>query len=81
MSKICLRDVAEGQTGWFCNDCDKRIFRVSENLFSRPLIDKCPHCGVVFTDYELCQSRIDMHNRLIGEFPELAIGFNKENKE
>lgn len=81
MSKICLKDIAEGQTGWFCDGCGKRILGVSENLFSRPLIDKCPHCGANFTDYELCQSRIDMHNRLISEFPELAIGFNKGNNE
>ena len=81
MSRICLRDIAEDQTGWFCGDCGERIHNVPENLFSRPLIDKCPHCGVIFTDYELCKTRTDFHNRLIQEFPELAIGFNKENKE
>lgn len=80
MSKICLRDIAEDQTGWFCDDCGQRILRVPENLFSRPLIDKCPHCGAVFTDYELCKTRINMHNQLISEFPELARGFSKENK-
>lgn len=80
MSKICLRDIAEDQTGWFCNDCGKRISGVSETLFSKPLIDKCPHCGAVFTDYELCKSRLDFHNELISEFPELARGFSKEGK-
>ena len=80
MSKIYLRDIAEGKTGWFCGNCGERILGVAENLFSRPLIDKCPHCGITFTDYELCKTRIDFHNRLIDEFPELAIGFNKEKK-
>lgn len=81
MSKICLKDVAERQTGWFCDGCGERIFGVPETIFSKPLIDKCPHCGVVFTDYELCKTRTDMHSKLISEFPELAAGFNKENKE
>ena len=81
MSKICLRDISEGMCRWFCDNCNQRIDGVSENLFSRPLIDKCPHCGVIFTDYELCKTRIDMNNRLISEFPELATGFNRENKK
>ena len=51
MSKICLRDVAERQTGWFCDDCGERILGVAETIFSRPLIDKCPHCGVVFSAF------------------------------
>jgi len=80
MSKICLREITEGQTGWFCNDCDKRILGVSENLFGKPFIDKCPHCGAVFTNYEFCKSRIDSNNQLISEFPELARGFSKGGK-
>lgn len=81
MTKIILKNVSENKIQWFCGNCNEPIYYVPENIASRPLIDSCPHCGATFTDYELCQSRIDMHNRLISEFPELARVFDKENEE
>ena len=79
MSKIILKDLDEDRTGWFCESCGKQIFGVPETINSKPLLDKCPHCGVTFSDYELCQSRLEMHRKLVGEFPGLAELFNKEN--
>ena len=81
MTKIILKNVSENKTQWFCGNCNEPIYYVPETIASRPLIDICPHCGVTFTNYELCKSRIDMNNRLISEFPELARVFDKENKE
>lgn len=68
MSKIILKEISKGNPGWFCENCNNRIYRVPENLFSRPLINKCPHCNSIFSDYELCQSRIDMQNQVFAEF-------------
>ena len=79
MSKIILKDVDEARTGWFCENCGKQIYGVPETINSKPLLDKCPHCGVTFSDYELCQSRLEMHRQLVSEFPGLTELFNKEN--
>ena len=68
MTKIILKEVSAGYCSWFCDGCKERIVGVPENLFSRPLIDKCPHCNSIFSDYELCKSRIDMQDRLFAEF-------------
>lgn len=68
MSKIILKEISEGNTGWFCENCNNQIHGVPENLFSRPLINECPHCGITFSGYELCKSRIDMQNRVFAEF-------------
>ena len=68
MSKIILKEVSKGICHWFCDNCNQQIDNVSENLFSRPLINECPHCGITFSGYELCQSRIDMQNRVFAEF-------------
>lgn len=68
MSKIILKEISEGTTGWFCENCNNRIYRVPENLFSKPLIDKCPYCDITFSGYELCKSRIDMQNQVFAEF-------------
>lgn len=68
MTKIILKEISEGICCWFCDNCNQRVDNVPENLFSRPLIDKCPHCGITFSDYELCKSRIDMQNRVFAEF-------------
>lgn len=68
MTKIILKEVSEGYCSWFCDSCKERIVGVPENLFSRPLIDKCPHCNSIFSDYELCKSRIDMQNKIFAEF-------------
>lgn len=57
MNKIILKEVEEGTCRWFCESCGKKIFPVSETIFSKPLIDSCPHCGTVFDDYELCEQR------------------------
>jgi hypothetical protein len=68
MPKIILKNISESKTGWFCENCNNRIYGVPENLFSRPLINECPHCGITFSGYELCQSRIDMQNQVFAEF-------------
>ncbi len=68
MPKIILKEISDDQTGWFCENCNNRIYRVPETLFSRPLIDKCPHCGITFSGYELCKSRVDMQNQVFSEF-------------
>jgi hypothetical protein len=68
MTKIILKEVSEGVCRWFCDNCNQQIDNVPENLFSRPLIDKCPHCGITFSDYELCKIRIDMQNQVFAEF-------------
>lgn len=68
MTKIILKEISKGTCRWFCGNCNQRIDGVSENLFSRPLIDKCPHCNSIFSDYELCKSRIDMQNKVFAEF-------------
>lgn len=68
MTKIILKEISDDKTGWFCENCNNQIYRVPENLFSRPLINECPHCGITFSDYELCKSRIDMQNQVFAEF-------------
>lgn len=68
MTKIILKEISEDICCWFCDNCNQQVDNVPENLFSRPLIDKCPHCGITFSDYELCKSRIDMQNRVFAEF-------------
>ena len=80
MSKIILKDVDEDRTGWFCENCGKQIYGVPETINSKPLIDKCPHCGVTFSDYELCESRKEMHKKLVAEFPDLAVLFDHDSK-
>lgn len=67
MSKIILKEISRGTCCWFCNNCNQRIDGVSETFSSRPLIDKCPHCNSIFSDYELCESRINMQNRVFAE--------------
>lgn len=79
MSKIVLKDVGENQTRWFCECCGKHIEYVLENIFSRPLIDSCPHCGVMFSGYELCDTRRKFQSRLYGEFPELGEAAKKQS--
>ena len=68
MTKIILKEISDDKTGWFCENCNNQIYNVPENLFSRPLIDTCPHCGITFSDYELCKRRIYMQNRVFAEF-------------
>ena len=64
MSKIILKEVSKGICRWFCEACDQRIDYVPENLFSMPLIDSCPHCGITFSGYELCQTRKDNDKKI-----------------
>lgn len=68
MPKIILKEISANKTGWFCENCNNRIYDVRENLFSRPLINACPHCGITFSGYELCKTRIDMQNRVFAKF-------------
>lgn len=68
MSKIILKEISEGTTRWLCENCNNRIYSVPETLFGKPLINKCPHCGITFSGYELCKSRIDMQNQVFAEF-------------
>ena len=64
MSKIILKEVSKGTCRWFCESCNQRIDYVPETMFSRPLIDSCPHCGITFSGYELCQSRKDNDKKI-----------------
>ena len=64
MSKIILKEVSKGMCRWFCESCNQRIDYVPENLFSMPLIDSCPHCGITFSGYELCQTRKDYDKKI-----------------
>lgn len=57
MSKILLKETEPEICRWFCESCGKKIDYVPENLFSVPLINSCPHCGVIFDGYELCERR------------------------
>ena len=68
MAKIILKEVSIGRCCWFCDNCNQHIYGVPETLFSRPLIDKCPYCNSIFSDYELCKSQIDMQNQVFAEF-------------
>lgn len=58
MSKIILIETEPGKCRWLCESCGKQIDNVSETIFSRPLIESCPHCGIDFDSYELCERRL-----------------------
>ena len=68
MTKIILKEISEGTTRWICENCNNQIYSVPETLFGKPLINKCPCCGITFSGYELCKSRIDMQNQVFAEF-------------
>ena len=64
MSKIILKETKPDICQWFCESCGQLITGVEENLKSVPLIEKCPHCGITFDGYELCERRKQFVDKL-----------------